>query len=192
MAICSGVVAIPRRRPGKGKVRRQGGVDLGQEIEIDDTLQLHERLEVLAETLLVFIDSLQDGIIDESLWTELSKTISVQGSQPLSGDAKRSLVLDVLSASPVHSISFTFVTAMLARLVDEYDPLYRSRPSTPRSPKSPDLLLGDEMRSAEDRYAEIFANVMIKAPLPARGRDRRVNLDLRKEAIRVFMKSGWD
>ena len=78
------------------------------------------RAEVVAETLLTFLQFLDDGIITTSLWTNLQQTVLTRekAKQKISDEDKRAEILDILSSSPTHSLAFTFITAMLAHVVN--------------------------------------------------------------------------
>ncbi|MCJ1478695.1 hypothetical protein MMC13_007376 [Lambiella insularis] len=162
------------------------------------------RVEALAETLLMFLDSLEDGIIPENQWEVLSKGMGARESarKTMTGEDMQSWILDVLSTSPAHSISFTFVTAMLASVVNEIAPL-RSLPPTPTTPKTPDALLGRVGALSQDpavarrqqidrAFANIFMSILIKAPLPAKLKERKTDEDRRRHVIEVFLPSRWE
>jgi len=106
-----------------------------------DLLPLH-RLEVFAETLLDFLRNLEDGVITESLWSELEKSVFNKDRTRLkvpTSDDQRAAITEVLSSSPPRSISFVILTSMLARIVQEVagttepDILLPSPPSGPSS-----------------------------------------------------------
>ncbi|KAI5310194.1 hypothetical protein KEM55_000685 [Ascosphaera atra] len=87
----------------------------------------HHRVEILAETLLLFLHNLENGLISKSQWKELeAQSIlndKLKGKQQLTPREQQSQVLEVLSSSPVHSVSFTFVTFMLTRILHETAPI---------------------------------------------------------------------
>ncbi|KAF7717798.1 Uncharacterized protein PECH_008437 [Penicillium ucsense] len=90
------------------------------------------RLEVMAETLLSFLNSIEDGIVTASVWHQMEQQIiSRERSKApsLSWEETQAWVLESLAYSPAHSVSFTFVTFMLARLANEIAPV----PSAARS-----------------------------------------------------------
>lgn len=83
------------------------------------------RLEVLCETLQVFLHSLSDGIVASSVWHNLEQQILAREKSktpPRSWEETQAWVLENLAYSPAHSVSFTFVTFMLARIVNEVAP----------------------------------------------------------------------
>ncbi|KAL5047571.1 hypothetical protein BDW71DRAFT_179498 [Aspergillus fruticulosus] len=103
-----------------------------------DVSSLH-RLEILGEVLVAFLRSLKDGIISATVWQSLDQQIQArEGAKqpPLSCEDAQARVLESLVSSPVHSVSFTFVTFMLARIANEIAPV----PSMPLpSSKEPEL-----------------------------------------------------
>ncbi|KAF9894070.1 hypothetical protein FE257_009043 [Aspergillus nanangensis] len=121
-----------------------------------EVLSLH-RLEILSETLLDFLRSLKDGIVTAAVWHELDQQILSREkakAPPPSWEESQAWVLESLAYSPAHSVSFTFVTFMLARIANEVAPV-SSLPSggTPRTtsdeqPKdTPDAPKGSERTS---------------------------------------------
>ncbi|KAL1953823.1 hypothetical protein VTO42DRAFT_2118 [Malbranchea cinnamomea] len=97
------------------------------------------RVELLAETLLSFLQSLDDGLITQSIWNTLEQQILTNEKlkRTLTADQSQSLVLEILSSSPAHSVSFTFLTFMLNRVANEIAPVLPSALSPPTSPSAP-------------------------------------------------------
>ncbi|KAL4900184.1 hypothetical protein BDW74DRAFT_162246 [Aspergillus multicolor] len=96
------------------------------------------RLEILGEVLVAFLRCLKDGIISASVWQNLDQQIQARekAKQPsLSWEDSQAWVLESLASSPAHSVSFTFVTFMLARIANEIAPI----PSMPPRSKEADL-----------------------------------------------------
>ncbi|PYH68653.1 phosphatase family protein [Aspergillus vadensis CBS 113365] len=84
-----------------------------------------QRLEILSETLLAFLGSLKDGIVTAAVWQDLDQQLLTREKTkqpPLSWEDSQAWVLESLAFSPVHSVSFTFVTFMLARIANEVAP----------------------------------------------------------------------
>ncbi|PYH93190.1 phosphatase family protein [Aspergillus ellipticus CBS 707.79] len=100
------------------------------------------RLEILSETLLVFLRSLKDGIVTAAVWQDLDQQLLTREktkSPPLSWEDAQAWVLESLAFSPAHSVSFTFVTFMLARIANEIAPassIPARGPSTILTPSS--------------------------------------------------------
>lgn len=99
------------------------------------------RLEVLAQTLLAFLNSLDDGIITATVWQEMEQEMIAREkskAMPRSWEDTQAWVLENLAYSPAHSVSFTFVTFMLARVVNEVAPVpsitYSTKDNTTTEP----------------------------------------------------------
>src|SRR5438034_4733337 len=98
------------------------------------------RAELLAETLLSFLRSLRDGIITETLWQELEKQMLAREKSRIvstSIEESQSWILEILSSSPAHSVSFTFLTFMLMRIANEIAPVLPTEPGVPLFPTTP-------------------------------------------------------
>ncbi|KAL2268949.1 hypothetical protein VTJ83DRAFT_3795 [Remersonia thermophila] len=102
-----------------------------------------ERLEAVAQTLLLFLRGLTDGIIPTPLWNRIdqaalsipalanpSTSTNVSAIPPTIDDTAldndRTTVLDILQSAPNHNICFVFLTTTLARIVSELSPLTKS------------------------------------------------------------------
>ena len=83
-----------------------------------------EKIEIMAEVLLLWLSSLEDGIVPLNIWAQLDADISSRGKEQLTDvEETKTWVLDVLSSSPNHNISFVFLTSMLARVAAELAPV---------------------------------------------------------------------
>ena len=154
-----------------------------------DSLQ---RLEAVAETLVQFLRSLEDGIVTGALWTELEKgTLEREkAKKTLLDEDERMWILDTLSSAPAHSVSFTFVTFMLARVANEVAP--PSHPPTQsgviKSESVPGQVVTRVKRSEiEAAYAEVFADAMIYLPTALKGKERKASETRRKRVVEVFL-----
>ncbi|CAN8095272.1 unnamed protein product [Discula destructiva] len=95
-----------------------------------------ERLETVAEVLLLFLESLTDGIISESLWPKIEQApIRALGQAPPPppsandidiAEEDRTAILDVLAGCPNHNICFVFLAATLAKMLGELAPVTKS------------------------------------------------------------------
>lgn len=82
------------------------------------------RLEILAETLITFLSSLRDGIVQQEVWTDIDQQILAAEQSKESSDQRiREIVTETMSTSPVHSVSFTILTYMLTRIINELAPI---------------------------------------------------------------------
>ena len=159
-----------------------------------DSLQ---RLEAVAETLVQFLKSLEDGIVTEALWQELEKgTLEREKAKTLISDEdERMWILDTLSTAPAYMASFTFITFMLARVANEVAPLNLS-PS-----ESGDAEVYDTPSQAASRtkrtevdaaYAAILADAMIRLPTYSKSRELKASEARRKHVVEVFIKARTD
>ncbi|KAA6412213.1 MAG: phosphatase family [Lasallia pustulata] len=155
------------------------------------------RLEVLAETLLEFLTSLEDGVVPEHLWAGLEAAIieREKTKSTLSADEERAVILDSLASSPPHSVAFTFLTFMLARVANEVAPL-ASEPSKSQ-PKATGRARARtrshdparlRRRQVEQSLAALFAGVVVRAPMVGgRERERRASEGRRMRVVEVFL-----
>ncbi|KAL2152263.1 hypothetical protein VTH82DRAFT_5447 [Thermothelomyces myriococcoides] len=103
------------------------------------------RLECLAQTLVLFLRGLTDGVVPTPLWNRIDQAApsipslanppsSQQQQQQNQADSSdeaalendRSTVLDILQSAPHHNICFVFLTTALARVVAELAPMSRA------------------------------------------------------------------
>lgn len=80
-----------------------------------------ERLELLSETLLDFLASLSDGIVTSSVWDTIESRMQAheKSKNELTSDIVQEMVMEAISATPVHSVSLTFIVFMLNQIVSE-------------------------------------------------------------------------
>ena len=91
------------------------------------------RLEILAETLTSFLESLRDGFITTPMWTTIEKSFSAaEKDKSLLSSAEdiQAMVMEPLSSAPVHSVSMTFLTFMLSRIIKEIAPAAPAAPAS--------------------------------------------------------------
>ncbi|KAJ5974709.1 hypothetical protein N7481_011919 [Penicillium waksmanii] len=126
------------------------------------------RLEVLAQTLLAFLNSLSDGIITAAVWQEMEQQMIAREKSkemPRSWEETQAWVLENLAYSPAHSVSFTFVTFMLARIVNEVAPVpsmtYSKKDDTTIEPATSH---GDEERKDDGKSQEPIATENVRQP----------------------------
>jgi phosphatidylinositol-bisphosphatase len=82
------------------------------------------RLEVLVETLFIFLKSLRDGIITPRIWSEMDAQLATQDKAKtiLASEDAQAWIMETMSTAPVHSVALTFLTFMLAKIMDELVP----------------------------------------------------------------------
>jgi hypothetical protein len=168
-------------------------------------------MEIIAEILLIFLRSLTDGVVPESLFATLEKDILARGTQQLTNvEEVKTWVLDVLTISPNHNISFVFLTSMLCRLASELYPVpklswkdnstgsARSSMDTLRRSiswkgKAPPLLSNPiivHRQAVEKAYADIFKDAIIRGPAATiKEKERKVAEDRKREILEAFLIS---
>ena len=161
------------------------------------------RLETLAETLLEFLKSLEDGIISDELWLRLESGVLARSKarQPLSRGAEKGWVLETVSDSPSRSVSFVLLMSTLAHIASEVSSSEPAgtMPSPLRDeggslPSSPTGVVKDEQTSLLARrakfnraYAAIFSRLVIKAPLPSKAKEKRAQEDRMAKILELFL-----
>jgi len=166
-----------------------------------------QRLEVLAQTLLLFLWALQDGVITEELWGQFESGMAgrEKTKQRLSLDDERTWCLEILSLAPNHNVSFVLMTSMLSRIASEI--VNSVRPSSaPRSsvelPASPKVSVRRKTLSQipevarrqliNRNYAVIFSGVMIKVPQlgKAKEKEKKIREERMVSLIELFLRES--
>jgi inositol polyphosphate 5-phosphatase INPP5B/F len=98
------------------------------------------RLEVVAETLLAFLGSLRNGVVTADMFANIlgqvgqpEKDSGNRGRAADRAEEVNMIVMDALSTKPVHSVSFTFVTFLSIRLLEQIYSTSRERGRTSSS-----------------------------------------------------------
>ncbi|KAH8658720.1 phosphatase family protein-like protein [Tricladium varicosporioides] len=173
-----------------------------------------ERLEIVAEVLIMFLNSLTDGVVPGPLWNRLDQELAVRGPKPLADSEEiKTWVLDVLSSSPNHNISFVFLTSMLSRVAGELAPISKAllwrdikmgsarssfdtvrrslswKGKAPPSPEDPAVL---RRQRVEKAYVDVFRDVVFRAPLGLKDKDRRAMEERQREVLEPFVRGARD
>lgn len=157
------------------------------------------RLEALAETLVQFLTSLEDGIVTEALWAKLEKDMleREKGKKTLSNEEERMWVLDTLSAAPAHSVSFTFVAFMLSRVANEIvsiHPANQPRRSLdgkqPADKGSEQAVARSKRQKVNAACAALFADAMVRLPAGLKGKERKSSEGRARHVVEVFLGGG--
>ncbi|KAF5974544.1 inositol polyphosphate 5-phosphatase [Fusarium bulbicola] len=137
------------------------------------------KLEAVSSILLLFLESLTDGLIPTQLWAKISTSSPNVTSLPMTAwpDTKTQ-VLDILSSAPNHNIAFVFLTATLSRAASELTPVTNEpkgglsrRLSFRRGNTEDEDTKKRKMR--ERRYAEIVGPLVCRVDEKEKGsRDR--------------------
>ena len=191
----------------KGCVREALDNDLAfKELLPPETNSL-QRLEAVAETLVDFLSSLEDGIVTADLWMELERAmIERERSRAfISGEDERMQVLEILSTSSAHSVSFNLIAFTLSRVAGEIRPVgplpntttspgKQTRPSKEITRRTDSTADQDKVRRREidGAYAAVFAQAMIRAPAIAKDKERKASEARRKHVVETFIRSKWD
>jgi phosphatidylinositol-bisphosphatase len=167
-----------------------------------------EKIEILTEVLVMWLGSLTDGIIPGSLWLEMENDMNARGAKQIS-DAEeiKTWVLDVLSTSPNHNISFVFLISMLKRVAAEFAPLPTvgwkesigrgGLDSVRRSlswkgkgqyvPNDKEVL---RRQAQEKAYADVFSQVIFRGPALSKEKERRAVSERRRYILEAFLRGG--
>ncbi|KAL1302549.1 hypothetical protein AAFC00_002931 [Neodothiora populina] len=80
-----------------------------------------ERLECLANFLLLFLTGFSDGVVTQAIWTQVDSGMqkAEKERKQFSEEEQRTWIQEVLSQQPAHSISFILICAMLDRIINE-------------------------------------------------------------------------
>ncbi|KAG9245089.1 Endonuclease/exonuclease/phosphatase [Calycina marina] len=149
-----------------------------------------EKLEVVAQTLVLWLGSITDGLVTEALWTKLETDIISRGTRQLT-DAEeiKAWVLDVLSSSPNHNIAFVFLSSTLNRVADFLAPLPRTHLSWKKSPPEGSEARVERHRAIEKAYADIFAKVVFRTR-DVTGKEKRVAEERKRYILESFLHAG--
>lgn len=91
-----------------------------------------QRLETVAEVLLLFLQGLVDGVISMPLWSKIEQAPIRALGQGLPGSASntpeddRTVILDILANAPNHNICFVFLTTTLVKVLAELAPISKN------------------------------------------------------------------
>ena len=173
-----------------------------EELVSVDTPPLH-RLEAFAETFLIFLECLSDGIITTDLWTNLTTSFFSKDRSKTkpSRDDERASILEVLSASSPHSVSFVLITSMLGVLVQEVasnsqESQLKELPSSQKTLVRRKTLSSDPVvahkQVVQKTYAAIFAEAMVRSPEQTSAKAKAATLEQKKELIEIFLDNGID
>lgn len=82
------------------------------------------KLEALSSVLLLFLESLTDGLVPTHLWAKITTALpNLSSTVPTAWPDTKTQILDILATAPSHNIAFVFLTATLCRVTGELSPL---------------------------------------------------------------------
>lgn len=184
------------------------GLDSGSPFGFTVDLSATAKTECLAETLIAFLDSIEDGIINDELWTLLSNGLEdrEKGRKSFDAETQRAFILEKLSVSSARSVAFTFITFMLVRIADELAPVPAEIPMENLSPvtKAAEIfkgrltgrsgsLSGEQQMLAkrtelERKFAEAFGNVLFKVSIDGKMKEKKASEERRRSIIGTFLQ----
>ena len=116
-------------------------LDMGQSLRdmFSDDVKPWTLLEVFADALLTFLVSLQDGIISADLWARIEDDLNAldRAKAGSSSEQVQGMVLDIMSTSPVHNVSMTFIVFMLTKIISDFSTVQATMASP--SPSRPNI-----------------------------------------------------
>ncbi|KAF2265459.1 DNase I-like protein [Lojkania enalia] len=183
--------------------------DAGFDTVFDAGIAAMQRVEILAEVLLQFLCSLQDGIVTAELWAKLEEGLMARekAKQQPSPDEERLFALEVFSKAPNHNVAFVLLTSMLQRVANEVANASKPDPKTPRSsvdlPASPQVSVRRKTLSKvpevairqliNRNYATVFVDAVFRAPPDAekmREKDRTARRERMIGVLELFLAEG--
>ncbi|KAI1157954.1 type II inositol-1,4,5-trisphosphate 5-phosphatase [Nemania serpens] len=166
-----------------------------------------KRLEIVSEALLLFLESMPDGIISAPLWARIEQALPqiTSAKTPTEVEDVKTGVLDILSTAPYYNISFVFLTAMLVRVASELLPLNKDEREAvgARKPGS----LGKRSLSFrrntgstvdegaiqrrlawERRVAEVFSSAACRTATLTNAKERKAAEEKMRSVVEVFLR----
>ncbi|TGJ87198.1 hypothetical protein E0Z10_g1600 [Xylaria hypoxylon] len=166
-----------------------------------------KRLEILSESLVLFLEGMPDGIISAPLWARIEQTLPqiASAKTPAEVEDVKAGVLDILATAPYYNISFVFLTAMLARVGSELLPLNKDEREAVSTRRPGSLgrrslsfrrnvgLAIDEgaiqrRLTWERRAAEIFSVAICRTAAPAHAKERKALEEKMRAVVDLFMR----
>lgn len=181
--------------------------DTAFEDALPPTVPLLKRLECLASFLLLFLKGLSDGIVTESLWSQVEEgMIKVERERKqASEEEQRTWIQEILSQSPAHSISFILLCAMIDRIINEvasaHATLLQAASEQPKREVASYMLPGALIRrktmtrdpAAAYRHelvkamALTFAPIVVRSATPTREREKVALLEHKMRMLELFL-----
>lgn len=171
------------------------------------TLSHLERLECLANFLVLFLEAMTDGVVPEHIWTQVENGIlknEKERRQP-SDEEQRTWIQEILSQSPAHSISFILICAILDRIVAEVASSHTALLATQDRKPQPEIasyirpaalirrkMLHKDPATAHRQVlvramASAFAPLIIRASVPGRDKEKAALEDRKMKMIELFL-----
>jgi hypothetical protein len=104
-----------------------------------------QRLYILTNLLMIFLQSMPEGVVPVEIWNEMEKYLatrdkSQKGGSVASLEDQRTAVQEIISQKGPNSITFILITSMLERIITEVphrEADEMEHPARPTSPLSP-------------------------------------------------------
>lgn len=174
--------------------------DQALDANLPETLPRMQRLYVLASLLMLFMQSMPDGIVTEDTWRHLQAAFltNEKAKRKLTPEEEKMALQEILAGSPSHSISFILIVSMLDRILGEIKATGKSRPSSSETAR-PEVgpirrftFLGKtptvaQSESANTIMARLFAQVMVRTPEPASEKEKAATEARRTRLLECFL-----
>ncbi|KAK5115901.1 hypothetical protein LTR62_000357 [Meristemomyces frigidus] len=184
-----------------GEVSNALDCDEPLEQSLPPELPKMQRLYVLANLLMLFLEHMSDGIITASQWTEIKAlmTETETSKRKPSLEEQRTAVQDILAQQPSHNISLIFVTSMLERIIAETTPTKRQKDDLVKKPAGTLRRftglgkLSAEVAEEESSLlamARMFAEVVIRSEKVGSEKARIAVARRKAEVLVLFLRRG--
>ncbi|KAI8713513.1 hypothetical protein NCS52_01296000 [Fusarium sp. LHS14.1] len=148
------------------------------------------KLEVVCSVLLLFLESLTDGLVPTHLWAKLSTTLpNISSLPPNVWPDTKTQILDILSSTPNHNIAFVFLTATLSRAATELTPATTDPKAIGLTRRLSFRLTNTEdedtkkRKMRERRYAEIVGSMVCRVDEKEKGAKDRA-----RTVVEMFLR----
>ncbi|KAL2670588.1 hypothetical protein Neosp_014376 [[Neocosmospora] mangrovei] len=148
------------------------------------------KLEVVCSVLLLFLESLTDGLVPTHLWAKLSTTLpNISSLPPNVWPDTKTQILDILSSAPNHNIAFVFLTATLSRAATELTPATTDPKAIGLTRRLSFRLTNTEdedtkkRKMRERRYAEIVGSMVCRVDEKEKGAKDRA-----RTVVEMFLR----
>ncbi|KAF7187033.1 Synaptojanin-1 [Pseudocercospora fuligena] len=180
--------------------------DVTIENALPDDLPRIQRLYVLCDLLLIFLRNMPDGVVTAELWARIEAYLgdSEKSKRGPTNDEQRTAIQEILSESASHNISFTLITAMLERMIQEVSGVGKAENEPPALPMSPGKrALGSLRRIAASKgkaaqssqkelaskaLARVFAAPLIRALEVGSEKTRSAQERRKIDVVEIFLK----
>lgn len=148
------------------------------------------KLEVVCSVLLLFLESLTDGLVPTHLWAKLSTALpNISSLPPNVWPDTKTQILDILSSAPNHNIAFVFLTATLSRAATELTPATTDPKAIGLTRRLSFRLTNTEdedtkkRKMRERRYAEIVGSMVCRVDEKEKGAKDRA-----RTVVEMFLR----